>query len=134
MWLRRCGWRTRRWCLLRRLWRLWRRNASGTDCGSTRGSARHSGRSLALAGLAGRRLILRSGQYLGRGLGDFGLELVEFLLDYLFVVREVGFQPLESAGIVLGLEVFLEFVQLLVGHLIGQADTHAHLECLVDVL
>jgi hypothetical protein len=55
-------------------------------------------------------------------------------LDYLLVVREVGLQPFESAGVVLGLEVFLELVQLLVGHLIGQPDSHPHLERLVDML
>jgi hypothetical protein len=79
-------------------------------------------------------LVLRSGQYLGRGLRDLGLELIEFLLDYVLVVWEVGFQPFERSGIVFGLEVLLEFIQLLVGHLIGQAYAHAHLERFVDVL
>jgi hypothetical protein len=62
---------------------------------------------------------LAAGQNLGCSLSDFSLEFVELLLDDLLVIREVGLQPLEGAGIILGFEVFFEFVKLLISHLIG---------------
>jgi hypothetical protein len=77
---------------------------------------------------------LAAGQDLGSGLGDFALQLVELLLHNIFIIREVCFQPLKSAGVIFGLEVLLEFVQLLVGHLVGQTDTDAHFQCFVDML
>lgn len=52
-------------------------------------------------------------------MGDFGFELIKFLLDDLFVVREVGLEPFKGTSIVLGLKVFLKFVKLLIGHLIS---------------
>ena len=88
-----------------------------------------------LRGLRGLRCLgLAAGQDLGRRLGDFGLQLVEFLLDDILIIGKVRFQPLESAGVVLGLEVLLEFIELLVGHLIGQTNTDAHFQRFVDVL
>ena len=82
---------------------------------------------LGLGGLAGS-------QDLRRRLGDFGLEFVEFLLDYLLIVREISLQPFESTGVILGLEVTLELIKLFIGHLVSQANTNAHLKRFVDVL
>jgi len=62
------------------------------------------------------------------GLRHFGFKLIELLLHDFFVIRKVGFQPLEGAGVIFGLEVALKFVQLLVAHLISQADADAHLK------
>jgi hypothetical protein len=67
-------------------------------------------------------------------LGDFGLQFVKFLLDDVLIIRKVGLQPFEGASIVFGLEILLEFVQLLIGHLVGQPDADPHLQRLVDVL
>jgi hypothetical protein len=85
---------------------------------------------LGLTGLAG----LAGGQNLRGGLGYLGLKLVELLLDNLFVVGKVGFQPFEGTGIVLGLEIALEFIQLLVAHLVSQADADAHFQSFINML
>lgn len=78
--------------------------------------------------------LARAGrQNLRRRLGDFGLQFIEFLLDDILIIREIGLQPLKRAGVILGLEVAFEFVELLVAHLIGQADADTHLERLVNM-
>jgi hypothetical protein len=67
--------------------------------------------------LGGSPLAAR--QDLWCALCDLSLELIEFLLDDLLVVRKVSFEPLESTGVILGFEVFLELIELLVRHLVG---------------
>lgn len=78
--------------------------------------------------------LLAGGQNLRSGLSDFGFELIEFLLDDFLVIREVGFQPFESAGIVFGFKIALEFIELLIAHLVSQADTDSHLQRFVNML
>lgn len=84
-------------------------------------------------GLRRNRLGLAGSQNLRCRLGNFALQFVEFLLNDFFVIREVGFQPLESAGVIFSLEVTLEFIELFVGHLIGQPDTDPHFQGFVNM-
>lgn len=76
---------------------------------------------------------LAGGQDLRRSLGNFGLQLIKFLLNDLFVIRKVGFQPFESTGVIFGFKILFELIKLLVAHLICQTDTDTHLERFVDV-
>jgi len=66
-------------------------------------------------------------------LGYLGLKLVEFLLYDIFIIRKVRFQPLESTGVVLSLEVTLELVELLVGHLVCQPYSNPHFQRLINM-
>ena len=77
--------------------------------------------------------MLAGGQNLRRRLGDFVFQLIKFLLHYVFIVREVGFQPFEGPGIILGFEVTLKLVELLITHLIGQSNTYPHFQSFIDV-
>jgi hypothetical protein len=89
--------------------------------------------SLSLSSLPLACRCLAAGQNLRSRLGNLAFQFVEFLLDDFLVVGKVRFQPLEGAGVILGLEVFLEFIELLVGHLVGQTDTDAHFQRFVDM-
>jgi len=66
-------------------------------------------------------------------LGDFSFQLVEFLLDDILVIREVGLQPFKGAGVILGLEIAFKLVKLLVGHLVGQTDADPHFQRFVNM-
>lgn len=79
-------------------------------------------------------LGLAGSQDLRGCLGDFGFQFVEFLLDYILIVREVGFQPFERPGVVLSLKITLEFIKLLIAHLVSQTNADTHLQRLVDML
>lgn len=76
---------------------------------------------------------LSSGQNLRRSRLDLCFELLKLFVDDVFVVREVGLEPLKRTGVVLGLEVGLELIELLIGHLVGQAHADTHFQRLVDV-
>lgn len=78
-------------------------------------------------------LSLAGSQDLGCCLCNFSFQLIELLLDNVFVVRKVSFQPFKSPGIVFGLKVTLEFVKLVIGHLVSQTNPDTHLKRLVDM-
>src|SRR5581483_1199123 len=51
--------------------------------------------------LRGSRGLLAHGDNLRGGLFDLAFELFQFLPDNIFIIRKVGFQPLQGAGFII---------------------------------
>lgn len=82
-------------------------------------------------------MLLTCSHQLRGHLLDLHLQLFEYVVHYLLVVRQVGFEPAQRLVLVsipTFIDKFLELGQLLVGHLVGQVSTNAQLQCLVYVL
>lgn len=79
----------------------------------------------------GRRIILRRRQYLRRRSRHFFLEFLQLLGHYIFIVREVRFQPAQCTSLIIAVYKTFELIQLLIGHLLGQAHADVHLQTLV---
>jgi hypothetical protein len=79
--------------------------------------------------------LLRLGgcQDMGRILSDLVLQLLKFLIHNIFIIRKISLEPFERAGVIFGLEILLELIKLLVGHLVGQTHTHTHLKRLINM-
>ena len=68
-----------------------------------------------------------AGHDLRRHLSNFTLELREHLLHNIFIIWQVGFEPLKRLCLTVvtaGIDKPLKLLQLLVGHLIGQSRTN----------
>ena len=82
-------------------------------------------------------MLLAGYDQLRRNFLNLELELLKYIVHDLLVVRQVGFEPLQClclVGVTAFIDEFLEFFELLVGHLVGQIGAHTKFQRLVNVL